>query len=55
MDDGLINTEDLVNCHDLLTGNCTANMMLPGQTERWVTLTDSGAFSLTRLPTGMFK
>ena len=55
MDDGLITPEDFVNCHHFLTGYCTANMMLPGQTERWVTLTDTGAFSLTRLPTGMFK
>lgn len=39
----------------MTSGYMIANMLVPGQVERWISLADTSGFSLARLPVGIFK
>ena len=47
--------ESFVQLHNLLANYITANMLVPGQVDRWIVLGDASQFSLLKLPIGIFK
>lgn len=39
----------------MCAGYITANMLVPGQVEKWVSIADTNQFSIARLPVNMFR
>lgn len=55
LDEDEVCAESFVQLHNLCTGYIEANMLVPGQVDRWIILLDANQFSLMKLPINMFK